>query len=87
MSLFSKKVENELLEVLERNDEVNIFFTEEFAVCLDKIQDFFAYQDYDVLRWWYQNEDEIIDYIFDSLSIHPYIVWKCKAGPLKVSGN
>lgn len=50
-----------------------MLFTEEFELCLDKIQQFFSDQGAETLKWWFSKENEIIDYIEVTLSRSPFI--------------
>lgn len=52
----------------ENNFNYTVLFTEEFNLCLDKIQEFFLEQGDETLKWWYSKEDEIINYIESHLS-------------------
>ncbi|WP_222860477.1 hypothetical protein [Bacillus rubiinfantis] len=54
-----------------------VHFTEEFNKCLDQIQTFFAEQGEDVLEWWYSKEDNMIDEMDVSLTIHVRISFLC----------
>lgn len=47
-------------------------FTEEFSRCLDEIQAFFSDQGGEVLEWWFNKEDDMIDEIDHLLSSFPY---------------
>ncbi|MFC7395529.1 type II toxin-antitoxin system RelE/ParE family toxin [Scopulibacillus cellulosilyticus] len=67
----------------ENENGYSVMFTEEFSLCLDRIQSFFAKQEPDVLEWWYQKEDEIIDYIEKMLSSNPFIGTEVKNGIFK----
>ncbi|MFD1037254.1 hypothetical protein ACFQ3N_02290 [Virgibacillus byunsanensis] len=68
---------------MREGNKFRVLFTEEFILCLDHIQDFFANQNQEVLEWWYQKEDEIIDYISDLLSIYPLTGVELTSGPFK----
>lgn len=37
----------------ENNKNYKVLFTEEFGLCLDKIQQFFSEQGEESLEWWY----------------------------------
>jgi len=60
-----------------------VLYTEEFELCLDKIQHFFSEQGDETLNWWYVKEDEIIDYIDDNLSSNPFIGQLVESGSFK----
>ncbi|HJV18205.1 MAG TPA: hypothetical protein VJ546_12675 [Bacillales bacterium] len=55
----------------ENSNQYKVLFTEEFELCLDKIQQFFSEQGEGTLEWWFSKEDEIIDYIESNLSQSP----------------
>lgn len=60
-----------------------VIFTDEFDLCLDRIQEFFAGQGYDTLQWWYAKENQIIDYIEHLLSHNPFIGRLVERGSFK----
>ena len=72
---------------MDKEDNVcyNVQFTEEFIRCLDHIQLFFSEQGTDVEEWWFNKENEIIDYIHTLLSTNPYIGLEVQCGSHKWS--
>lgn len=56
----------------ENNGLFRVVFKEEFVLCLDRIERFFADQSSETLQWWYAKEVEIIDYIEHMLTHNPY---------------
>lgn len=58
-------------------------FTEEFDICLEKIQEFFSEQGEETLQWWYSKEDEIIDYIESHLSENAFVGSAVETGDFK----
>jgi plasmid stabilization system protein ParE len=67
----------------ENKSHFKVIFTEEFSLCLDEIQVFFAEYDNETLEWWYLKEDENIDYIDNLLSENPYIGRSVESGSFK----
>jgi hypothetical protein len=67
----------------ENSNHYKVLFTEEFELCLDKIQQFFSEQGEDTLEWWFLKEDEIIDYIESNLSQRPYMGQAVESGSFK----
>jgi plasmid stabilization system protein ParE len=67
----------------ENNKGYKVLFTEEFELCLDKIQQFFFEQGEDTLQWWYSREDEIIEYIESHLAENPYMGKPVEDGSFK----
>lgn len=67
----------------EDNVIYEVQFTEEFNECLDRIQTFFSEQGSDVLEWWFNKEDEIIDHINILLSSNPYAGVEVQSGSFK----
>ena len=54
------------------SQDFQVFFKEEFDLCLDRIEAFFAEQGHEPLHWWYDKEIEIIDYIERVLTDNPF---------------
>src|SRR5690554_4328308 len=69
--------------VKENSNHYIVFFTEEFELCLDNIQQFFSNQGEETLKWWVSKENEIIDYIEKTLSITPFIGKSVESGSFK----
>lgn len=67
----------------ENNKNYKVLFTEEFGLCLDKIQQFFSEQGEESLEWWYSKEDEILDYIDSLHSENPFIGISVESGSFK----
>ena len=68
---------------MRRENNYTVLFTEEFEVCLDKIQHFFSGQGKETLNWWYTKEDEIIDFIDEALSNNPFLGQIVESGSFK----
>lgn len=65
---------------IENKKNYKVLFTEEFELCLDKIQEFFSEQGIETMHWWYTKEDVIIDYIESHLSENPFIGHSVESG-------
>lgn len=63
------------------NRSFRIIFKDEFDLCLDRIEEFFADQGPEPLQWWYDKETEIIDYLERILETNPF------AGPMVERGS
>ncbi|WP_078429803.1 type II toxin-antitoxin system RelE/ParE family toxin [Alkalihalobacterium alkalinitrilicum] len=68
---------------MKKENHFKVSFTEEFDLCLDNIQQFFAEQGEETLNWWYTKEDEIIDHIESNLSENPFIGREIQKGSFK----
>lgn len=66
---------------MSKENNFKVVFTEEFVLCLDRIQRFFGEQDNEALNWWYSKEEEIIDFIENLLSVTPYAGLAVESGP------
>ncbi len=67
----------------ESNRPFRVVFKEEFDLCLDRMELFFAEQGSEPLQWWYAKENEIIDYIEGLLAFHPYAGLAVERGSFK----
>ncbi|WNS76396.1 type II toxin-antitoxin system RelE/ParE family toxin [Bacillus sp. DTU_2020_1000418_1_SI_GHA_SEK_038] len=67
----------------EAKQTYQVVFTDEFDLCLDIIQEFYADQGDETLAWWYLKEEEIIDYIESLLSTNPFIGRSVDKGKFK----
>lgn len=67
----------------ENNHYYQVFFSEEFSNCLDKIQVFFDNQGSETLIWWYEREDKLIEYLELTISRYPHIGLLVESGPFK----
>lgn len=65
------------------NRPFRIIFKDEFDLCLDGIENFFAEQGPEPLQWWYVKETEIIDYIERILAANPFAGPKVDRGSFK----
>ena len=70
---------------MKRDNKVpfEVRFTEEFDICLEKIQEFFSEQGEETLQWWYSREAEIIDYIESHLSENAFFGPAVETGDFK----
>ncbi|WP_346208075.1 type II toxin-antitoxin system RelE/ParE family toxin [Caldifermentibacillus hisashii] len=67
----------------EENKKYQVFFTQEFEICLNYIQQFFSEQGEEPLQWWYSKEEEIIDYLETRLSKNPFMGRQVETGSFK----
>jgi len=67
----------------ESNQPYLIMFKEEFDLCLDRIENFFAEQGPEPLQWWYAKESEIIDHIELILAFNPLVGSAVERGSFK----
>lgn len=67
----------------ESSRSFRVVFKEEFELCLDRIERFFAEQGPEPLQWWYAKEMEIIDYIEGLLALNPYAGLAVERGSFK----
>jgi hypothetical protein len=65
------------------NRQFRILFKEEFDLCLDRIEEFFAEQGPEPLQWWYDKETEIIDHIERILAVNPFAGQMVERGSFK----
>lgn len=65
------------------NQPFRIIFKDEFDLCLDRIENFFAEQGPEPLQWWYAKETEIIDHIERMLAFNPFVGPAVERGSFK----